>query len=92
MNGVVVCPEPLAAEARAELFRQGGSAIDAALATAYAQAVVSRARTAMAGTGVMNIFHAPTGRHVILDFTGRAGSGATEDRFAGTSPEERAAG
>jgi hypothetical protein len=32
----------------------------------------------IAGTGVMNIFHAPTRGHVILDFIGGAGSGAIE--------------
>ena len=51
---VVVCPEPLAAEAGAEIFRRGGSAVDAALATAYAQCVVSPVMASIAGTGGMN--------------------------------------
>ena len=41
MKQCVACPEPLAAEAGAEIFRAGGSAVEAAIATAYAQAVVS---------------------------------------------------
>ena len=92
MNQVVVCPEPLAASAGAEVFRLGGSAVDAAVATAYAQAVISPAMTTVAGTGVMNIFHAPTRRHVILDFLGRAGSAAKEDMFEGIAPSERVVG
>ncbi|HEV8258959.1 MAG TPA: gamma-glutamyltransferase [Casimicrobiaceae bacterium] len=60
-NRIVVCPEPLAAAAGAAIFRAGGSAVDAALATAYAQAVVSPAMTTIAGTGSMNLYHAPSG-------------------------------
>ena len=92
MNQVVVCPEPLAATAGAEILRIGGSAIDAAVAAAYAQAVVSPAMYTVAGTGVMNIFHAPTGRHVVLDFLGRAGSLARPDMFVGVSPSDRVVG
>ncbi len=88
MKRCVVCPEPLAAEAGAEIFRAGGSAIDAAIAASYAQTVVSPVMTSIAGTGVMQIFHAPTCRHVILDFMGYAGSRATEDMFAGRASNE----
>ena len=86
MNRIVVCPEPLAAEAGAEIFRKGGSAVDAALGTAYAQTVVSPAMTTIASTGVMNLFHAPTGRNVIVDFLDRAGSAARSDMFVGAQP------
>jgi gamma-glutamyltranspeptidase/glutathione hydrolase len=84
----VACPEPLAAEAGAEIFRVGGSAVDAAIAAAYAQAVVSPVMTSIGGTGVMQIFHAPTGRHVILDFMGYAGSRARDDMFVGHPTNE----
>ena len=88
MNRIVVCPEPLAAAAGAEIFRAGGSAIDAALATAYAQAVVSPAMTSIAATGVMNVYHAPSRRNVLIDFLDRAGSRAHADMFAGARPGE----
>lgn len=88
MKQCVVCPEPLAAEAGAEIFRAGGSAVDAAIAAAYAQAVVSPVMTSIAGTGVMQIFHAPTGRHVVLDFMGYAGSRAADDLFAAHPADE----
>ena len=89
---VVVCPEPLAAEAGAEIFRQGGSAVDAALATAYAQCVVSPVMASIAGTGGMNVFHAPTGRHVVLDFLGRAGSRCAPEMYVGRPPAEQQRG
>ena len=85
-NRIVVCPEPLAAAAGAEIFRAGGSAVDAALATAYAQAVVSPAMTTIAGTGVMNVYHAPSRRNVIIDFLDQAGSRANAEMFADASP------
>lgn len=87
-NRIVVCPEPLAAAAGAEIFRAGGSALDAALATAYAQAVVSPAMTTIAGSGVMNVYHAPSRRNVVIDFLDQAGSLARADMFAGASPGE----
>jgi gamma-glutamyltranspeptidase / glutathione hydrolase len=89
---VVVCPEPLAAEAGAEIFRQGGSAVDAALATAYAQAVVSPVMASIAGTGGMNVFHAPSGRHVVLDFLGRSGSRCRPEMYVGRPSWEQQRG
>ncbi len=78
---LVVCPEPLAALAGAQVFRLGGSAVDAAVATAFTQAVVSPAMTTIAGNGIMNVFHAPTGRHLLVDFMGYAGSRAAADMY-----------
>jgi gamma-glutamyltranspeptidase / glutathione hydrolase len=78
---LVVCPEPLAALAGARVFRLGGSAVDAAVATAFAQAVVSPAMTTIAGNGIMNVFHAPTGRHLLVDFMGYAGRRAAADMY-----------
>ena len=87
-NRIVVCPEPLAAAAGAAIFRAGGSAVDAAVATAYAQAVVSPAMTTIAGTGVMNLYHAPSRRNVVIDFLDQAGSAAHADMYAGAHPGE----
>ena len=39
MKGVVVCPQPRAAEVGAEILEQGGNAFGAALATAFSQMV-----------------------------------------------------
>jgi gamma-glutamyltranspeptidase/glutathione hydrolase len=86
VNRVVVCPEPLAAAAGAEIFRRGGSAVDAAVATAYAQTVVSPAMTTLAATGVLNVHHAPSRRNVLVDFLDRAGSRAHAGMFPGAAP------
>src|SRR2546426_5118437 len=81
MKGVVVCPERLPALAGAHVFRLGGSAIDAAIAPAFAQTVVSPAMTTIAGNGIMNVFHAPTGRHQLVDCMGYAGARATPEMY-----------
>ncbi len=81
MSRLVVCPEPLAALAGAHVFGLGGSAVDAAIATAFAQTVVSPAMTTIAGNGIMNVFHAPTGRHLLVDFMGYAGARAAADMY-----------
>jgi len=39
VKGVVVCPQPRAAEVGAEILEKGGNAFDAALATAFSQMV-----------------------------------------------------
>ena len=83
MTRIVVCPEPLAAEAGAEIFRLGGSAVDAAIAAAYAQTVIAPEMATIGGTGVLEVFDAPTGRTELVDFLGYAGSGASEAMYAG---------
>lgn len=47
--GVVSCPEPLAAEAGAEILLHGGNAADAAIATALAALGRRAERTAYGG-------------------------------------------
>ena len=40
-NNMVACSQPLAAQAGLDMLRQGGNAVDAAVAVGYAQAVVN---------------------------------------------------
>lgn len=82
MNDIVVAPEPLAAEAGLEVYRQGGNAVDAAVATAFAQGVVNPLLCGIGGNGCMNVYDASTGVNEMVYFRCPAGSRAHPDVFA----------
>jgi len=82
MRGVVVCPEPLAAEAGATMLRRGGNAMDAAVAAAFAQAVVDPLHCGIGGVGVLVAHAARTGQTCCIRFWGPVGSLASPDMFA----------
>src|ERR687885_1216772 len=80
MKGVVVAPQPLAAEIGAELLAQGGNAFDAAIATAFVQMVTDPQMCGLGGFGCAT-FVGPDGCHH-LAFHARAGSKATASMWA----------
>lgn len=82
MRGVVVAPQPRAAEVGAEILRAGGNAYDAAVAAAFMQAATDPFMCGIGGIGVAQIYDAATGAHVVLDFVGRVGSRARADQWA----------
>lgn len=82
MNGVVVAPQPRAAEAGADVLRNGGNAFDAAVAAAFVQAATDPFMCGIGGIGVAQIFDAASGENLILDFVGRVGSRARHDQWA----------
>src|SRR5207302_9793307 len=82
MRGVVTCPEYLAAFAGAEILRAGGNAIDAAIATAFAQGVVGPKLSGIGGIGVLTVFAAAARCAGCIRFWGPAGSYARPDTFA----------
>ena len=81
-RGVVACPEPLAAEAGAEIIRQGGNAADAAVATALAQGVTSPMMCGIGGGGSLVYHDGRTGQSTHIAFLGHAPSKATPDMWA----------
>jgi gamma-glutamyltranspeptidase/glutathione hydrolase len=81
-RGAVASAHPLASEAGLHMLRLGGNAIDAIVATAAALNVVEPFMSGAAGVGYMVIKLAGATSPVVLDFIGRAPSGATLDRFA----------
>jgi len=90
MRGVVTCPEYLAAFAGAEILKAGGNAIDAAIATAFAQGVVGPKFSGLGGLGVMTVANAALSTSGCIRFWGTAGSKARADEFASdlvTDPE-----
>ena len=82
-QGVVSVANPYGAEAGAKILEQGGNAIDAAVAIAYALNVVEPQSAGIGGGGFMMIHLAKTGKTVIIDSREKAPAAATADMFAG---------
>jgi len=80
MRGVVVAPQPLAAEAGADILRRGGNAFDAAIAAAFAQMVTDPQMCGLGGFGCATYLSARGCEHVA--FHARAGSRARPDMWA----------
>jgi gamma-glutamyltranspeptidase/glutathione hydrolase len=84
-QGVVTAANPYGAEAGARILEQGGNAIDAAVAVAYALNVVEPQSAGIGGGGFMMIHLAATGETLTIDSREKAPAGATRDMFVGVS-------
>lgn len=82
-QGVVTSANPYATEAGAQILEQGGNAIDAAVAIAYALNVVEPQSAGIGGGGFMMIHLAATGQTLIIDSREKAPAGATPSMFVG---------
>jgi gamma-glutamyltranspeptidase/glutathione hydrolase len=82
-QGVVSVANPYGAEAGARILEQGGNAIDAAVAIAYALNVVEPQSAGIGGGGFMMIHLARTGQTLTIDSREKAPAGATRDMFVG---------
>ncbi len=85
-HGLVVAVSPLAADAGLQILKDGGNAVDAAVATAFAQAVTWPEAGNIGGGGFMMIY--PKGGHpIVVDYREKAPAAATpqmlekRDRF-----------
>lgn len=81
-GGMIVCPQPAAAEAGLAVLRRGGNAIDAAVTTAFVQGVIDPMMCGIGGSGVMLLHLAGEGRQEVVEFYARAGAGVREDQWA----------
>ncbi|SOY69697.1 Gamma-glutamyltransferase [Cupriavidus taiwanensis] len=81
-KGMVVCPQPEAAEAGIEILRAGGNAADAAVACAFAQTVVDPLMCGIAGFGTAAVYMPSQQAHEYIDFHATAPSRATPDMWA----------
>lgn len=79
-HGMVVTAQSLASKVGAQILSDGGNAVDAAVAVAYALAVVYPAAGNIGGGGFMTLMQ-PNGHAVFIDFRERAPLAATETMF-----------
>jgi gamma-glutamyltranspeptidase/glutathione hydrolase len=78
-NGLVATSQPLAAQAGLEILRQGGNAVDAAIATVATLCVVEPTSTGVGGDAFALIWRAKEGKLYGLNASGPAPMGLTAD-------------
>lgn len=81
MAGMIVAPQPEAAEAGAEVLKRGGNAVDAAIAAAFVQGVADPLMAGIGGFGSMQVFMPKRGVHQVLEFYARAPLAARPDMW-----------
>src|SRR5689334_6353959 len=79
-HGMVVTDEELGSQAGVEILKRGGNAVDAAVATAFALAVVEPAAGNIGGGGFM-LIRLANGKTTFLDYREVAPGRATRDMY-----------
>lgn len=80
-NGIVVSQERIASEVGAQILRDGGNAVDAAVATGFALAVTLPQAGNLGGGGFMLIHLAETNKTIAIDYRETAPSAAYKSLF-----------
>ncbi|MDH3975482.1 MAG: gamma-glutamyltransferase [Deltaproteobacteria bacterium] len=80
-NGMVVTGDNLAAKEALKVLKEGGNAIDAAVAAGFVMAVTMPRAGNIGGGGFMLIYSAKEGRVVAIDYRERAPLNASRDMF-----------
>src|SRR5882724_7041760 len=81
-HGMVTTDEELGSEAGVEILKRGGNAVDAAVAVAFALAVVEPAAGNIGGGGFM-LIRLANGKTTFLDYREVAPGKATRDMYVG---------
>jgi gamma-glutamyltranspeptidase / glutathione hydrolase len=82
-HGMVVAQEKISARIGADILRQGGNAVDAAVATGFAMAVTYPRAGNIGGGGFMVIHSAERKENVAIDYRETAPAATTSDIFLG---------
>jgi gamma-glutamyltranspeptidase/glutathione hydrolase len=90
-HGMVVAQENLATQIGAGILRQGGNAVDAAVATGFALAVTYPRAGNIGGGGFMIIHSADRKQDIAIDYRETAPAAATRDMFLGPDGKPMAA-
>ncbi|WP_413521146.1 gamma-glutamyltransferase [Psychrobacter glacincola] len=80
-NGMVASQEAIASDVGLQILKQGGNAIDAAVAVGFALAVTLPRAGNIGGGGFMMIYDAKQGKTVALDYREKAPSNASRDMY-----------
>jgi gamma-glutamyltranspeptidase/glutathione hydrolase len=80
MNGIVTSSSKIASEVGVDIIRQGGNAVDAAVATAFAMAVTWPTAGNIGGGGFM-IYHGVDGESTAFDFREKAPLASTKTMY-----------
>jgi gamma-glutamyltranspeptidase/glutathione hydrolase len=80
-EGMVAAAHPLAAEAGAAVLRDGGNAVDAAVATAFTLNVVEPHASGIGGGGFMLLYLADSQEVHVMDYREEAPSALTESLY-----------
>ena len=80
-GGIVVAGEELAAKIGADILAEGGNAVDAAVATAFALAVTLPRAGNIGGGGFMLVHMREEGKTVAIDYREMAPAAATADMY-----------
>lgn len=91
-EGIVTAMHPLAAEAGLEILQQGGNAVDAAVAAAFAIGVVEPFMSGLGGLAYVIAYQATSGRLVAIDGSVVLPQAAHEEMFELVEPPQSGPG
>lgn len=81
-RNMIVAQQPDACEVGARIYMAGGNAVDAAIATGFAQGVLDQMMCGIGGYGVMQVYDPASGAHEAITFLAQAPGSVREGMWA----------